>query len=295
MPRIAIIGPGAIGGTIAVWLNQAGRHDITLCSRRPIDELRVETPAGLLSIRPQVCTDPAQAAAVDFALVTTKSYDASATAKWLAKLATADTTVAILQNGVEHRERFSPYLRAEQILPTVVWISAERPEPARIVQRSPAKLTVPDGARGREFAGLFAGTPIEVTLSADFRSVAWRKLCGNSPGVLNTLLLQPTRVLQDEAIGRLAMEIVRECAAVGRAEGAVISDDVAEAVVQALRGIPPDSVNSMQADREAGRPLELDARNGVIVRLGRKHSIPTPCNEMAVALLAALEKRPERV
>lgn len=55
-----------------------------------------------------------------------------------------------------------------------------------------------------------------------------------------------------------------------------------------MRNAPPDSVNSLQADRMEGRPMEIEARNGVIVRLGRKHGIPTPCNQMAVALLEAL-------
>jgi 2-dehydropantoate 2-reductase len=53
---------------------------------------------------------------------------------------------------------------------------------------------------------------------------------------------------------------------------------------------PADSINSLHADRLAGRPMELDARNGVIVRLGQKHGIPTPANRMAVALIEAMGK-----
>jgi 2-dehydropantoate 2-reductase len=44
----------------------------------------------------------------------------------------------------------------------------------------------------------------------------------------------------------------------------------------------------MLADRQAGRPVEIDARNGVIARLGRKHGIATPANSMAVALMEAI-------
>jgi 2-dehydropantoate 2-reductase len=47
-------------------------------------------------------------------------------------------------------------------------------------------------------------------------------------------------------------------------------------------------VNSLLADRLAGRPLEIDARNGVIVRLGQQHGIATPLNGMAVAILEAI-------
>jgi ketopantoate reductase len=45
----------------------------------------------------------------------------------------------------------------------------------------------------------------------------------------------------------------------------------------------------MLADRRAGRPMEIDARNGVIVRYGREHGIPTPMNALMVAMLEAAE------
>ena len=55
------------------------------------------------------------------------------------------------------------------------------------------------------------------------------------------------------------------------------------------RRAPRDAGNSMLADRRAGRPMEIDARNGVIVRLGRKHGIPAPMNALMVALLEAAQ------
>jgi len=47
------------------------------------------------------------------------------------------------------------------------------------------------------------------------------------------------------------------------------------------------SAGSLHVDRLAGNPMEVDARNGVIVRLGLKHGIPTPMNKVLVTLLAA--------
>jgi 2-dehydropantoate 2-reductase len=74
---------------------------------------------------------------------------------------------------------------------------------------------------------------------------------------------------------------------VGRAEGADLPSDLPETVVEGYRSGPADGVNSLHADRAAGRPMELDARNGVIVRLGARHGIATPVNAMVVALLEA--------
>jgi 2-dehydropantoate 2-reductase len=61
-----------------------------------------------------------------------------------------------------------------------------------------------------------------------------------------------------------------------------------ESVIDLFRKGPADAINSMHADRLAGRPMEIDARNGVIVRLGSKHGIPTPVSQIIVALLEAV-------
>lgn len=252
--------------------------------------LHVETPQGSLTARPAVLTAPEQAKPVDWVLVATKAYDAAGAATWLKGLSAKGAPVAILQNGVEHRERFAPYIAAEQIVPVMVDYAAERTDPTHIRQRSTAKMVVQDEARGREFAALFAGTPVEVSLTRDMKSAVWRKLCLNSTGAINALLLQPAGAMHDEKLGELVRTMVRECIAVGRAEGAVFEDALGDTILQIHRNAPPDSVNSILADRAAGRPMEIDARNGVIVRLGRKHGIATPCNEMAGALLEALAR-----
>lgn len=293
MARIAIVGVGAIGGVIAALLQETERHELVLCVRRPMGTLTVDTPAGPVVVRATVVTDPADAPIVDWVLVATKAYDVAGAAKWLEKLCSQGAPVAVLQNGVEHRERFAPYVPLDSILPVVVDCPAERQSPEKIRQRGVMHLKAPDGEMGQAFVELFAGSAADAVVVPDFTTVAWRKLCHNAAGVLPALLLQPSGVLRGEAIGEVALQIVRECAAVGRAEGAQLDNDVAEAVLRAYRAAPADSVNSLHADRMGGRPMEIDARNGVIVRMGKKHGIPTPCNEMAVALLQAMVQKAE--
>ena len=292
MARIAIVGVGAIGGVTAALLQQAGGHELLLCTRRPMSGLSVETPDGLVKLRASFLTSPTETFDVDWVIVSTKAYDIAGAAKWLEKLCSNGAPVAVLQNGVEHRERFAPYLPIETILPVMVDCPAERQAPDRVRQRGVMHLKVPDIALGRDFVKLFAGTAADATTVPDFLSVVWRKLCFNSAGVLSALLLQPAGVVRGDALGDVALQIIRECAAVARAEGANLEENVADAVLAAQRAAPADSINSMLADRQAGRPVEIDARNGVIVRLGRKHQIATPANSMAVALMEAMVAKP---
>jgi 2-dehydropantoate 2-reductase len=288
MTRIAIVGVGAIGGVTAALLQQAGRHELFLCTRRPMSELVVDTPNGKVNVQATFVTTPSEVAAVDWVIVATKAYDVAGAAKWLEVLCSKGAPVAVLQNGVEHRERFAPYIAIEKILPVMVDCPAERQAPDRVRQRGVMHLKVPDCTLGSDFVELFSGTSADASVVPDFLSVLWRKLCFNSAGVLSALTMQPAGVVRGEALGDVALEIIRECAAVARAEGAHLEQDVAEVVLAAQRAAPADSINSMLADRQAGRPVEIDARNGVIVRLGKKHGIPTPFNGMAVALMEAM-------
>lgn len=286
MTSIAIIGAGAIGGTVAAWLAQPPYHTVTLCVRTPVTDLEIETPEGLIRASPRVITDPEAAEPVDWILAATKAYDSAAAALWFPRLAGPDTRIAVLQNGVEHRERFSGLAAADRIVPAIVDIPAERSAPGRIRQRRTGTILVPDDAAGRAFADLFKGLPIAVSTTPDFVSAAWRKLAVNCAGIVNALTLRAAEVANDPGIAEVMRGLVAECVAVGRAEGADMPDTLPDAVIAGYRAAAPDSLNSIYADRLAGRPMEIDARNGVIVRLGARHGIPTPYNRVAAALLA---------
>jgi 2-dehydropantoate 2-reductase len=282
---IALIGPGAIGGTVAAWLARA--HTVTVCARTPFRALHVTTPEGVIEAQPTLLTDPAGASPVDWVLIATKTYDADGAAAWLPGLLGPETRVAVLQNGVEHVRRFAPYVDETRIVPAVVDIPAERDAPGRIRQRRSGTIVVPEDAA--DFVALFAHCPIAVSTARDFQTIAWKKLALNCAGVVNGLVMKPAGISRNPAIADLMRGLVAECVAVGRAEGAVLAGGLIDAVVRHYQEAPADSVNSLLADRLAGRPTEIDARNGVIVRLGKKHGIAAPLNALAATLISAAQ------
>lgn len=284
MARVAVIGAGAIGGTLAAWLAQA--HDVTVCARSPLRDLEIETPGGAIRATPAILTDPAQAEPVDWVLCTTKTYDCDSAASWLPGLMGRETRLAVIQNGVEQRERF-PMVPPERTVPVIIDLPAERTAPGRIVQRRDGTIHVPDDANGEALVALFAGTVIDAQTTPDFTTAAWRKLAINCSGIVSALTLRAAEVANDEGVADVMRSLVRECIEVGRMEGADLPDTLADQVVKWTRLAHPDSVNSLHADRLAGRRTEVDARNGVIVRLGAKHGIETPLNKALAAILAA--------
>ena len=289
MARVAVVGVGAIGGALAALLETAGGHEITLCTRRPLPALTVKTPQGAVNVKARNVIDPAQAMPGDWVLVATKAYDAEATARWFPALCADGAPVAIVQNGVEHRERFAPYISQERLLSVVIDCPVERMPDGTVWVRGGALMKVKDSPLGQGFAALFAGSGTKLELLEDFKSAAWWKLCVNSVGALSALTSKPSGVLRGEAMRRVALQMVAECAAVGRADGARLHEGIGEEVLELYSKHPADSVNSLLADRLAGRRMEWDARNGAIVRIGEKHGIETPLNRMAATLLQAVE------
>ncbi len=290
MATVLLIGPGAIGATLAAWLCQDDRHRVAVAARTPFDSIEVQTPQGVIHAQPRVFTETSQVSPVDWVLVATKAYDSDAAARWFANACGPATRVAVIQNGVEHVARFEKHFDRERIVPVMIDLPVDRLSPGRTVQRGPARIVVPAGKSGADFVRLFAHTNFDAQETGDFTSAVWRKLCLNSAGAVNAVLLKPAGIAHHDGVADLMRAIVRECVAVGRAEGATLGDEIPDEIVAGARRAPREASNSMLADRRAGRPMEYDARNGVIVRLGKKHGIAAPMNALMVALLEAAQK-----
>jgi 2-dehydropantoate 2-reductase len=290
MARIALIGPGAIGGTVGLALAEQG-HDLVICANQAFSELGL-TRADNKQRRSHavtVITSPADAKPADWVLLCVKSHQTAAAAGWLKATLGPGTKLAVLQNGVEHRERVAPYVGPDNaIVPVMIMLPAERTRPGEITLHGSAAITAPDDAAGREFAALFAGSFVRAGTDPDFKSRAWEKLCLNAPGgAFSVLTLHPGPIAESKELAALARLFVEECMAVGRAEGAVFADGFADRVV-AMFSAPGARGNSMYYDRRDGKPLEWEARNGVILRFGRKHGVPTPISDVIVPLLKTL-------
>jgi 2-dehydropantoate 2-reductase len=188
---------------------------------------------------------------------------------------------------VEQRELVEPLAHGAEVVPAIVWVPAEVVSPGNVVVRGEVRLSVPDHEGGRAVAELFDGSSARIDLIDDFVTEAWRKLCVNAVAGLSVLPMRRMEVFTCEDMASLAHRYAEECAAVARAEGAKLDDDFADQLVADFQGFPPDLGTSMLFDREAGRPLEWDARNAVIQRRAAKHGIPTPVSDVVVPLLAA--------
>lgn len=286
MSRIAILGVGAIGTVFGARLCASDRHDVTLCVREPFSNVWVRTTEGEIEAPAHCITDPIKAERYEWVLLAVKGHQVKEVAPWLAALSGQETIIAVLQNGVEHVERVTPHANGAQVLPVVVYCPVDRLGPGRVVQNGYARLATTDDPAGRGLTELYEGTDIEVETTPDVVTALWRKLCGNiGSGPATALTGRGRDVIRDPEVAELCCALVRECAAVGRAEGAELPEDIAERVVENHAKARRGATTSMLVDRLAGRPIEADAMTGAVVRLGARHGIDTPLNRALHALL----------
>src|SRR5947207_1625899 len=123
--RVAVVGVGAIGGTLAALLYEAG-HEVTLCVRTPFPELVAEFADRTIHANADILTEPAAAKPVDWVILASKAYDSEGAAGWLAHVAGSQTTIVVVQNGVDQVERIEPLAPQARIVPALAYIAAER-------------------------------------------------------------------------------------------------------------------------------------------------------------------------
>lgn len=291
-PSVALIGPGAIGTTIAAALHEVGRTPL-LCGRTAHPQLVLRHDDGEIIVPGPVITDPSRVSRpVALVFVAVKTTQVADSAGWLAALCDENTVVCALQNGVEQKAQLEPYVNGAVVVPSVVWFPAQREPNASVWLRAKPRLTLPAIPQAARINDALSETRCAVELSADFVSIAWRKLLQNAVAGLMVLANRRAGMFSRQDITELALAYLRECLAVARAEGASLGDNVPQEIVEGFHRAPADLGTSILADRQANCPLEWDIRNGVILRYGDKHGIPVPISRVLVPLLAAGSEGP---
>jgi 2-dehydropantoate 2-reductase len=290
---VAVVGPGAIGSTVAALLYAAG-HDVMLCGRSARDQIEVRPDDKDPIVVPgPVLTDPADVGGpAEVVLLAVKDTQNESAAGWLARLCDERTVVCALQNGVEQIDRVGPLCPSSEVVPAVVWFSAEPHTEGWFRLRTGVRLVLPESVGARKLADLMRGSDITVEIDPDFVTAAWRKLLVNAVADLMVLTGRRSGMFRRDDVAALARRYLAECLAVARAEGANLGDDVVEEIVGMFAKAPEDMTTSMLTDREAHRPLEWDIRNGVISRKGAQHGLATPISDGLVALLATASDGP---
>lgn len=306
--RIAIFGSGGAGGYFGARLARAG-EDVVFIARGEhaaairAHGLHVDTPAGEIVIEPaQVHDDPARVGAVDVVIVGVKTWQLPDAERALRPMLGAGTFVVPLLNGVEAASQLADAIGPERVLGglcgTISWVDA----PGRIRNIGGSnfvKFGELDGRaservmalrRAFERAGVTVETPVDIV------AAVWEKFAFVVPfGGVGAVTRAPVGVTRaTPGTRRMLEQGTREIIAVGRARGVNLSDGLVARAMASIDSLVPGATASLQRDVVAGRPSELDAWNGAVVRLGRDARVPTPLHDFIYESLLPLERHARR-
>lgn len=295
------MGTGGVGGCLGALLARAG-NNVSLIARgehlRAIQTngLRLKQDDSEFTVNVPVTGNPAEIGPVDLVLYTVKTYHNAQAIPSIRPLLGPGTAVLTLQNGVECHLQLAAELGPGHAMPGAYWTASSIESPGVIASVGPApRLSFGEEAgstsrRAEAVRDSIAAAGIEVELSPEPMQVIWSKfivLCSVA-GITSAARTRIRAFLQYPEGLELFTAAMREADEVGRAKGINLPEGLVESSVDFIRGFP-DFQNSMHADFENGRPTELDALNGAVVRAGKETGIPTPVNEFIYAVLAPLK------
>jgi 2-dehydropantoate 2-reductase len=282
MSRIAVLGPGGVGGLLAAALARAG-IEVTVIARdstaAALSERGFDVSSVVLgSFTARVAAEPALDSAADFLLVAVK---APALAAALARVQAQPGLVVPLLNGIEHMETLRARFSDPGVAAGVIRVESDRPALGEIVQTSPQiriDLAADDAALHDRLTTLAAGinqAGIDTTIGTSERQILWSKLARlNALALTTSASDRPIGFIRTDPRWRSALEgAVKETVGVANADGASLD---AAATIAELDQAHAELGSSMQRDIAAGREPELDAIAGAVLRAGARHGMRCP-------------------
>ncbi len=298
--RVVIWGAGGVGGYLGARLAQGGA-DVAFVARGKHlaamrgHGLRIESPLGDMHLpRVEASADPADLAPADVVAVTVKGRDLAEAAGRLAPLLKPDTAVISFLNGVESVGILADAVGPGRVLGGICYMPLVVAEPGTIRHTGRVNRYVFGEIGGRRtdrvlaFAAACREGGLDAVLSDDIERDLWLKFIMLAPfSAMTCLTRAPLGVfLADPAARAQYAAGMEEVAAVGRALGVRLPDDaVARNLDFALNQADPSTRSSMLEDLERGRPLELDALVGSVVRQAERAGVAVPFHRMARAVL----------
>jgi 2-dehydropantoate 2-reductase len=299
--RIAVIGAGGVGGYFGGRLAQAG-HDVTFIARGATLEalrtngLRVDSPLGDFTIHPVQVTPTGQ---FDAILMAVKAWQIPEAAANLAPMLGDDTMVVPLENGIDAPEVLAQIIDPRHIVGGLCAIVAFTVAPGHIRHAASEPIVMfgeldhRRSPRVERLRAAFAEAGVHVEVPPDIRRSMWSKfLFIATLSGIGALTRVPIGVWRaDPEIRALADRSLREVLQLAIAQGVDLGDDAVERTWQRYDGMEPDSTSSMQRDIMEGKPSELDAQLGAIVRLARESGVDVPVSGMIYHALLPQERR----
>jgi len=275
-----------VGGLVGAVLARAGETVKLIIRPAAVEQYPRQLSlnsraAGVFSVAVSVNSELAQP--VDVLWITVKATDLAAALESI-RLTDQIGAVVPLLNGIDHiallRDRFG----RDKVVPATIGVETERIAPGQIVWRSPfARLNVSSTGRKLLATALekLARFGFECRFIDDENTLLWSKLVFLAPFALSTTAANAPigQIMSDPPHRAEVRELVTEACSVAVASGAKVD---ANTILDLMKILPALMRSSMQKDVEQGKPPELDAIAGPILRGAEIFGISVPRTKLVV-------------
>lgn len=301
--KIAVVGAGGVGGYFGGRLAHAG-VDITFIARGgTLDALstgglRVESINGDFVVEhPRATDDPHTVGPVDAILFAVKAWQIAEAAESARPMVGPDTIVVPLENGIDAPEVLASILGREHVAGGLCAIVSFIVAPGHI--RHPAFDPIVmfgelDNRRTERIERLqraFAEANVTAEIPQDIHRSMWTKFLFiatmSGIGALTRVPIGVWRAMPE--IRAIVTDSLREVVALASSRGIDLGDDAVEKTWQRYDALAPASTSSLQRDVMEGKPSEVEAQLGAIVRLAKETGIPVPVTAMVYHALLPQE------
>jgi 2-dehydropantoate 2-reductase len=302
--RITVVGAGGVGGYFGGRLAQAGldttfiARGATLAAFRERG-LRVESTHGDFALeRVQATDDPSSVGAVDAILLAVKTWQLPEVATSLGPMLGAETMVVPLENGIDAPDVLMPLVGRAHVVGGLCAIVSFIVAPGHIRHAAGEPLVMfgeldnERTPRVERLLAAFERAGIKAQVPPDIQHSMWTKFLFIAVmSGIGALTRVPIGVWRAEPeIRALVTAALHEVVALANARGIDLGDDAVAQTWQRYDALAPASTSSLQRDVMDGKPSELDAQLGAIVRLAKESSVPTPVTSMLYHCLLPQER-----
>ena len=288
--RIAIFGTGSVGGYFGGRLAKAGEDVVFLARGEHLKAmlthgLRVDSINGDFAVQPvQATDDPSKTGKVDMVLVGVKAWQVSEAAEAMRPMIGPETFVLPLQNGLEAPAQLSEVLGGQHVLGGLCGLFCYKSGPGYIVHAGTdpfVKFGEMDNHRSHRVERLldtFKRAGVHAEIPPDIQVAMWMKFLfitvWSGMGAVTRAPIGIWRSLPETR--RMAELSLQEIIAVAAAYDISLPEEALQTTMTMYAGFVPQSTASMQRDVMEGRPSELEAQIGTVLRLGQKVGVATP-------------------
>jgi 2-dehydropantoate 2-reductase len=305
--KFAILGTGGLGGYFGGRLATAG-HEVHFLARGPHlaalrrDGLTVHSVNGDFTVAPaQATDDPSHVGAADAVLLAVKTWHLDGALAALSTLIGPHTAVITIQNGVEAPGQVATAIGRDAVLPGIAKVIAmlDRPGVIRHVGGAGsldlAEWDNRPTGRVEQLRTALTAAGIGTASPADIWTELWAKFLFVVPaGGLGAVADAPFGTLRERPGTRRLLESgMAEIASLATARNITLPADIVATTMAFLDRQPADGTSSLHRDIKAGRPSELDAWTGAVVRLSARTGTPAPVNGFIYEILSLRDHRPD--